>query len=1513
MELNTKKQHYHRSIFSAQFFVLIFALLTLLLSLMDLLGWIFDITFLKSLGESWVPMKVPTAICFILASVAIILSEKKYQWRFMVIIPVLFGFIIFICGLLSCWVPMGLLLTGIENYLAGDAFFHLFLSNENRMALLTAANFSFLGIIIILLSFHHKKLTGLAHVLVLPVLAVSYLIPVTYLLGVLSMHTINHLSVALSSGIALTSICMAVLFINTKSWFMKVFTSHNSGGLMARRLLPWLLILPVVIAWIRMYGERKDFFESDVGVLLVALTYTICLVVLTWISARSVNRVDEKRRASDEAKGRSEEKLQAIFTSMNEGLVYYEVFYENGKAVDYTILDVNAAYERITGRKREVAIGARATKIYNTEHPPHLDVYAKVAGGDGPQRFETYSPILEKYFEVSVFSPEKGKFATIFSDITIRKKAETILQESHEELETLVAERTTELTRANSLLEAEINERKKAEDAIKAERKRFNDVLELLPAYLILLSEDYKVPYANKYFRERFGESHGKRCYEYLFNRTEPCEICETFKVFKTDLPLTWEWTGPDRRNYSIFDFPFTDVDGSRLVMEMGIDITELKQKEAEIRELNTVLEQKVIERTAELIKANDQHKKSQEMAHLGSWELDLKTNRLIWSDEVYRIFGMKPQEHSVTYEDFLEAVHPDDRELVNNAYTESIKNGLDDYEVRHRVINKNLSATRFVHEKCEHVRDEAGIIIRSVGMIHDITEQVESNEKLKLSEEKVRLKLQSILSPEGDISSLELSDILDIPSIQSLMDNFHMLTHIPLAMIDLKGKVFVKVGWQEICTKYHRKNPETFKNCIQSDLQLSGGIPEGEFKLYKCKNNLWDMATPIIIGGEQKGNLFMGQFFFDDEKPDIEYFKNQAKKYGFNEHEYLKMLEKVPRINRSTINYAKELFLNLARSLSTLSYSNIKLARSISEQERIGNTLHKNNIRLDILSYTANQLLSSTNPRLVVNELCIRVMEFLDCQVFFNYMVDEKAGKLHLNACEGIPDETKKSIEWLDYGITICGRVANDGKRIIAENIHESLDSTTELVKSFGIKAYCCHPIMSKGKVMGTLSFGTRNRTCFNEDEIAMMSAVTDQVSIAMTRVRNEEAIRESEENYHKLFEFSAIPIWKEDFSEIKKFFDKLKQSGVDNFRKYFEEHRDDVILLASLVKVVDINHKSVEFYGAENKEDVNKSLLVYFNEDSFDVFMEELIALASGEKHFECEMPMRTLAGDVKLLDLHLSVVNGFEDTLSNVLVSFIDITERKRIENELKEKNDALKESNATKDKFFKIIAHDMKNPFISILGASELLSENVNKYDLTKIAEFARIMNDSAKGGYDMLINLLSWAKSQAGSMIFQPEKINLKDLVSRNLFNLNEFAANKKINLVYEFDGDFEIYADKNMLITILRNLITNALKFTPKGGDVIVSTREEHGSVVILIKDSGVGIKENDFDKLFRTDIKFSLPGTDHEGGTGLGLILCKELVEKHSGKIWVESEVGKGSVFYFTIPAMVEQGKPVF
>ena len=226
------------------------------------------------------------------------------------------------------------------------------------------------------------------------------------------------------------------------------------------------------------------------------------------------------------------------------------------------------------------------------------------------------------------------------------------------------------------------------------------------------------------------------------------------------------------------------------------------------------------------------------------------------------------------------------------------------------------------------------------LSMLHDISERKASELALKQSEERVRLKLQSILSPEGSIASLELSDIIDTQSIQSLMDNLYELVQVPMAIIDMGGNVLLGVGWQDICSKFHRIHPETCKGCIESDVQLTQGIADGEYKLYKCKNNMWDLATPIIIGGEHKGNLFMGQFFFDNEPIDYQLFRKQAKQFGFNEREYMEALDRVPIFSQQKLDRAKAFFLNLSHSMSKLSYSNIKLARAIAQQKKIEDAL---------------------------------------------------------------------------------------------------------------------------------------------------------------------------------------------------------------------------------------------------------------------------------------------------------------------------------------------------------------------------------------------------------------------------------------------------------------------------------------------------------------------------------------------------------------------------------------------
>jgi signal transduction histidine kinase len=236
-------------------------------------------------------------------------------------------------------------------------------------------------------------------------------------------------------------------------------------------------------------------------------------------------------------------------------------------------------------------------------------------------------------------------------------------------------------------------------------------------------------------------------------------------------------------------------------------------------------------------------------------------------------------------------------------------------------------------------------------------------------------------------------------------------------------------------------------------------------------------------------------------------------------------------------------------------------------------------------------------------------------------------------------------------------------------------------------------------------------------------------------------------------------------------------------------------------------------------------------------------------------------------------------------------------------LREREVQLMELNATKDKFFNIVAHDLKNPFTSLLGSSELLYANIDNLETENIRELALILNDSAKSGYAILQNLLDWSRSQTGLLKINPETVNLRNMIHENISTLQLAATNKEILILNEVKEDFFVFTDKNMINTILRNLLSNAVKYTYKSGKVVISTTRTADEVIVSVRDTGIGIPEDNIKKLFSIETKFSMPGTGNEQGTGLGLKLSKEFVEKLGGRIWVESTEKRGSEFKFSIP----------
>lgn len=243
-------------------------------------------------------------------------------------------------------------------------------------------------------------------------------------------------------------------------------------------------------------------------------------------------------------------------------------------------------------------------------------------------------------------------------------------------------------------------------------------------------------------------------------------------------------------------------------------------------------------------------------------------------------------------------------------------------------------------------------------------------------------------------------------------------------------------------------------------------------------------------------------------------------------------------------------------------------------------------------------------------------------------------------------------------------------------------------------------------------------------------------------------------------------------------------------------------------------------------------------------------------------------------------------------------------------LKEQTEVLKESernlsdlNATKDKFFSIIAHDLKGSFSNIFELSKLLKEKCGESNEAKAKEIIQHLYSTAENTRNLLENLLDWASIQRGKMAFNPEIINLNSAVSECFDVLMAISKSKSISMTNNISPKTTVFADINMLKTILRNLVSNAIKFTPNGGSISISKYHKNNKVEVCVLDTGVGMNLKTTKELFKISKVQSTYGTEGEQGTGLGLLLCKEFVERHRGKIWVESEIGAGTKFWFSLP----------
>lgn len=379
---------------------------------------------------------------------------------------------------------------------------------------------------------------------------------------------------------------------------------------------------------------------------------------------------------------------------------------------------------------------------------------------------------------------------------------------------------------------------------------------------------------------------------------------------------------------------------------------------------------------------------------------------------------------------------------------------------------------------------------------------------------------------------------------------------------------------------------------------------------------------------------------------------------------------------------------------------------------------------------------------------------------------------------------------------------------------------------------------------------------------------------------------------------------LYDEDITELMLAEEEIIKSET-KFKTLFDTANDAIIVIDDKL-FIDCNNKTFQIFGCSKSDIIGHSALDFSPEIQSDgclsseKAMEKISAALNGLPQF-FEWTHTRLDGTPFEAEVSLNRLELSDKIYVQAIVR--DVTERKNAEEEIKQKNAELQKINAEKDRFFSIIAHDLRGPFIGFLGLTQIMSKELDTFSRDDLLKMMKALEKSASNLLILLENLLQWSKLQQGLLPFVLSEVKLLTVVESSCSIFFEQAKIKGVDITVDISADILVYVDMNLLQAVIRNLVSNALKFTPKGGKVTISANTgEDNKVVLAIKDTGIGMSSKIVDNLFRLDVQTSKPETDVEPSSGLGLLICKDFVEKHGSRIVVKSEEGKGSTFSFTV-----------
>lgn len=383
---------------------------------------------------------------------------------------------------------------------------------------------------------------------------------------------------------------------------------------------------------------------------------------------------------------------------------------------------------------------------------------------------------------------------------------------------------------------------------------------------------------------------------------------------------------------------------------------------------------------------------------------------------------------------------------------------------------------------------------------------------------------------------------------------------------------------------------------------------------------------------------------------------------------------------------------------------------------------------------------------------------------------------------------------------------------------------------------------------------------------------------------------------------EITGAAIFSRDIT-AKKLADKALQNSEERLRLITNNVEDLIARILPSGEIIYASPSWKKIVGYEPEELISKAIFDFVHPDERAAIIIKTIVAMRAKSSSKEEYRIRRKNGDYFWMESHRSPIVNDNNKVDSIVLVGRDITERKNADKALQESEQQLRLSNITKDKMLSIIGHDLRGALGGFTMMLNLLINNPNSFDEKRLSDVFLMLKQSSDSTLELLENLMLWAKNQRNLVEFSLSVLNLENKVNDCVYAYKQIAKSKKIELKVNISQDIDISADENMFLTIVRNLVTNAIKFSLAGGLVSISAKVIVDFVEISIADSGIGISEFNQKKIFYAEKKFSSQGTNMEKGSGLGLILCKDFVEKHGGKIWVESEEGNGSIFRFTIP----------